>query len=739
MNQQLEHEIQDRRWRSFVICCLLAFLVCAVFGRTIHYEFINYDDDVYIYKNPAITKGLDLAEIGRLLIPGSSLDEWYPITEISHMLAWQFFGSNAGAHHFINVVLHAAVAIFLFLTLQKMTGVAWRSAFVAAVFAIHPLRVESVAWVMERKDVLSGLFFMLALWAWAHHAQRRPGTGENITSALNPERWTSGYGLALVFFIMGLLSKSTVVTLPFVLLLLDYWPLNRSSAEAENSPPLFLRWLWLILEKWPFFLVSAGGCIVTVLSQPDVVTAVHGFSLSWRAGNSLMAYVDYLSHTIYPVGLALVYPRPEEHLPAGRVAVSALILLVITLGAIVLRRKHPCLPVGWFWYLGMLVPVIDIMQTGDQTRADRYTYLPQIGLCIMASWGIGGLFGTSRHKNIVLGGAAALILSSLLAVAYVQASYWKNSISIWTRTLACNPNSYIAHCNLGIALADEGNLSDAVQNFNRALQLNPNDAKSINNLGKVLTSQGKFDDAIQDFDRALLLNSNNVETLNNLGVTLADQGKLDDAIQDLDRVIKLNPNDADACYNLANTLVQKRDFDDAIQYYALALQINPDLPEAQNNLGLTLAREGKVDDAISHYQQAIELKPNDAEALSNLGGVLAAAGKLDESAQYYAQALQLKPNDPNALDNMGVALARQGKLDEAIRDFERAIQLNPNDASAQNNLGIALAGQKKMDEAIQHLQQALSLAESQNNATLEESIRARLKLYQNGSPQPNKP
>ena len=711
---------QPSVWKILAVCLFLVVAVWAVFGQTLRYEFVNYDDDAIVYENPAVTRGLDVQEIVQVFTHDSGRDSWFPITDVSHMLDWQLYGPNAGGHHLTNVLLHTATVILLFLLLQRMTGAIWRSAFVAAIFAVHPLRVESVAWVAERKDVLSGLFFMLALWTWTRYAQKRTGA-ESIISAFDPLRWTADYYLALIFFILGLLSKAILVTLPFVMLLLDFWPLKRSTVST------FPR---LLIEKWPFFLVTAAGCAVTILTQKDVVLAAHHFSLPWRMGNALLAYMDYLKHTFYPVGLALLYPHPENHLPLAKVCISAVILLVMSVGAVIGWRKHPYLLVGWLWYLGMLVPVIDMMQTGDQARADRYTYLPQIGLCILFAWGAAELFRSLPGRRVILASAAVILLAGLLAMSYAQTAYWKNSITLWNRTLACWPGSYIANCNLGIALADEGQVSDAVQHFNRALEINSSDAKSINNLGKVLSSQGKLDEAIQDFHRALQLAPDDVPTLNNLGAALTDQGKWNDAIQELDRALQLKPEDAGALYNLANVFAAQRDFDDADEKYEQALQINPDFADAQCNYGLALARQGKWDEAIEHYQRAIQLQPHYVKALNNLGGAYGAQGNWDQAIQYYRQVIELNPNDPNVLNNLGVALVRQGKPDEALEYFNRALQINPNDPATYNNLGITLAKQGKLVQAIQQLQQALYLARAQNNIPLEDSVSQRLKLCQ---------
>jgi tetratricopeptide (TPR) repeat protein len=663
-----------RRWKTVAVCLFLAAMVWAVFGQTLHYEFINYDDPVYVYRNPTITQGLSRHGIVWVFTHDNGLGEWFPLTDLSHMLVWQLSGSNASGHHLTNVLLHAATAILLFLALQKMTGVFWPAAFVAAVFAIHPLRVESVAWVVERKDVLSGLFFTLTLWAWARYAQKRPGIENqgsqpgSLSFTPGPRRWPLDYFLALAFFALGLLSKSILVTLPFVLLLLDYWPLNRLASGATYTPHrLFRAGLGLFLEKIPFLLLSAAACVATALTQKNAIGVAQSHTCLWRVGNAMLAYTDYLKHMFYPVGLALLYPRPGTNLPLWKVGLSVLLLLIISAGVTVGRRKHPYLLVGWLWYLGMLLPVIDIMQAGDQARADRYTYLPQIGLYILITWGAVELCNSWRSGRVVLGFGAVAILGGLLVGARVQTSFWKNSVSIWSHTLACLPENSLAHNNLGNALVARENWAEAVQHFERALQIKP------------------------DYAQAHL----------NLGVALANQGKREEAIQHFKRALQINPDSADALYNLGNAL----------------------------------AAEGKPAEAIQHLKRALQLKPDYSLAHYDLGNVLATQGKWEEAIGQYEQALHRKLDYSDAQYILGVALATQRKWEEAIELYRRVIQAKPGFAEARYNFGIALASRGKSAEALRQFQQALLLATAQGNTALAESIRARLKSGQSPLPQ----
>ena len=600
-------EVQrHNRWLSLAVCLSLALAVWAVFGQTWHHEFVNFDDNLYVYENPIVERGLTLNGIGWALTYGQ-IGHWHPVTWLSHMLDCQLYGLHPGGHHLTNVLLHAATAILLFLVLRKMTGAMGRSAFVAAVFAVHPLRVESVAWVAERKDVLSGLFFMLTLWAYARHVRKPAAKSQNAFAFLT----SPAYWLALLFFMLGLLSKSMLVTLPFVLLLLDYWPLQRLRLDGRNdgrsNPQPRRAKVWqLVVEKIPLIALAAASCAVTGLA-PEKVAFSERVPFSLRLGNVFMAYVTYLWQMVYPARLANLDLYPANGTSLGEVLMALALLVVISIVAVAGWRKRPYFAVGWFWYLGMLVPVIGLVQVGAQAHADRYTYLPQIGLYILVAWGVVELCGAWRYRRAVLGFAAAAILAGLLAGAYVQTGYWKDNVSLWTHTLACTPENYLAHNNLGVALA----------------------------------AQGKWDEAFQHYERALQLKPDYPEAYCNLGVALAAQGKLAEAIQ----------------------------------HYERALQLEPDYPEAHCNLGDMLATQGKWAQAIQHYERALQLDPKDPKNHGNLGVALATQGKLAEAIQQFERALQLDPEDPKNHCNLGIALAKQGRWDEAITQLQQALAL----------------------------------------------------------------
>ncbi len=679
-------------WTTPAICLFLAVIVWVVFGQTMHYEFINYDDDRFVYENPTVTAGLTLKGIASSFSYANS-DNLIPLTSISHMVDWQLYGRNAGGHHLTNVLLHAANAILLFLVLGVMTGTVWRSAFVAAVFAVHPLHVESVAWVAERKDVLSGLFFMLTLWAYARYAKQ--GGGWRPKSRF----W---YGLALACFTFGLMSKPMLVTLPFVLLLLDYWPLKRMESLGSG-----FRVRSLILEKVPFLLLAAADCVATILlqSQNYTIVSVQHLGFFWRAGNALVAYADYIWQMIYPAGLAVLYLHLGNHLPVWKMVVSASALIVISAGVVAWRRRYPYLLAGWLWYLGMLVPVIGLVQVGVQARADRYTYLPQIGLYILLTWGAVELCRSWRHQRAGLGAAAAVILAGLMAGAYVQTGYWKNSIPLWSHTLACTSENLMAHYNFGYALAGQGRMTEAIEQYKQALQINPDLAQPHNAWGNALVNQGKMSDAIEQYRQALQINPDLADASYNWGVTLARQGKANEAVEHFERALQINPDSANAHFEFGNALNTLGKAAEAMEHFERAVQINPDFAEAHDSLGNSLAREGKWIEAIKHYEQAVQIKPDFASAHANLG----------------------------------VALAGQGKLDEAIAHFNRAIQIKPDFANARYNLACALAKKGNLTEATTQFRQSLELAVAQNNATLAKAIRAWLDAHPPALPQPQSP
>jgi len=672
------------RWTVPGICLFLAAATWLVFGQTIHHGFVNLDDDVYVYENPVVQKGLTLQGIIWAFTHVHS-SNWHPLTWLSHMADCQLYGLNPGGHHLTNILLHMATAILLFLVLRRMTGFLWRSAFVAAVFAIHPLRVESVAWVAERKDVLSGLFFLLTIGAYVRYA-RRPWS---------PAR----YGLVVFLFALGLMTKPMLVTLPFVLLLLDYWPLGRVASDKwrvtgeKNGKPATdkPRLSTLLLEKLPLFGMAAAASAVTLFAQTRAIGSFQQISLPLRVGNALVSCVAYLGQMIYPTGLAVFYPHPGGGLALWKSITAFVLLLAISTGAVAAWRKRPWFLFGWLWYLGMLVPVIGILQVGSQARADRYTYLPQIGLYVLLTWAAADWCAGWRHRRLLLGGCSAVILAALIFCAQKQTSYWRNSESLWTRTLACTSDNFVAHNNLGNVLVQKGRVGEAIFHYQKALQIKPDSPEAHLNLGYAFAQKGNVDEAIVHFQKAVEIKPDYAEAQCNLGNALHQQGRVAEAIICYQKALQIKPDYAEACYNLGNNFFQNGEVDEAIVYYQKALQIKPDYVAAQNNLGNALLQEGRVDEAITHYQKALQIKSDYTNACYTLGLALLQKGNVDEAIAHFQKVLQIKPDHAAAYYNLGNALLQKGKVDEAITHYQKALQIKPGYPEAQNDLAWLLA------------------------------------------------
>jgi tetratricopeptide (TPR) repeat protein len=711
------------------ICVLLALAVFAVFGQTLRYEFVNYDDDAYVYENPHVIRGLTPAGIVWAFTHSYS-HNWHPLTWLSHMLDCQLWGLNAGGHHLTNVLLHAANAVLLFLVLRRMMGLRsdksagaaatpagtlWPSAFVAAVFAIHPLRVESVAWVAERKDVLSAFFFLLTLLMYARYVEK---------SKVRSPKSRVFYGLALSFFALGLMSKPMLVTLPFVLLLLDYWPLRRvtrdmwqvTSDKNSVSQPLVLRSLGeggstlprLILEKLPLFLLAAGSSAVTLLVQERTMMSLGHLPLATRLLNAVVSCGAYVGQMVWPENLAVLYPYHPD-MPVWPVAGAGVLLLSVTVVAFLAARRFPYLPVGWLWYLGMSAPVIGIVQVGFQSHADRYTYLPQIGLYVVVVWAVRDLTASWRHRRQVLGAGALVVIAALMVCAWKQTSYWRNSESLWTHALACTSGNYIAHYNLGDAVTGQGRLAEAIGHFQKAIEIKPDYAAAYYNLGCAFDKQGRFDKAIAHYQKALEIHPHYAKADNNLGVVLLEEGRLDEAVEHCQKALEINPDYVEAYYNLGCAFDKQDRLAEAIGAYQKAIEIKPDYAEAHYNLGCVFDKQGRLDEAIEQFQKAIQIKPDYAGAHYNLAGVFGLRNQLEAAAEQYRKAVEIKPDYVDAHGNLANVLTAQGRLDEALKEYQRTLELAPHSAQAHYKLGLALQTQHHFAAASAEYQRALEL------------------------------
>ena len=550
------------------IALLLVMIVWIVFGQTLGHEFINYDDDEYIAENVHVRNGLNWADAKWAFTTGYA-GYAHPVTWLTHQLDCQLYGPWAGGHHLTNVVLHSINAVLLFLFFWRTTNRVWPGAFIAGLFAIHPLHVESVAWVAERKDVLSGLFFLLTLHAYAFYAAKPKA---------------SRYFLTLFLFTVGILSKPTLVTVPLVLLLLDYWPLRRVAFSASERKRIGSKIGWVLAEKIPFALIAVAWSITTFSIQGSY-GGIAGAKLvaGLRVGNAIMSYATYLWETVLPQNLALFYPYPRT-LPFAAVLVSAAALAVVSILCLARARRSPYLIVGWLWYLGMLVPMIGFIQAGEAARADRYTYLPQIGLCLAITFGALELSAQWRHRREILAGLGLLAVIAGTIASFVQTSHWRNNETLWNRSLSVTSGNYLAENNLGNYLLHKERVDEAVDHFHKALEILPSYAEANNNLGYVLANKGNWAEAISFYEAALHARPDYVRAHANLGVALAVLGRTDAALTHFQDALRIDDNDADVHANLANLMLQLGRRDDAVSHLKATLHLRPGDAEAQQQL-----------------------------------------------------------------------------------------------------------------------------------------------------------
>ena len=513
-----------KKYTYFIIIFLIA-VSCVAFCRIAGNDFINYDDNEYITENYQIQSGINLQTL-KWAFTTTYCSYWHPLTWISHMLDWSMFGPNASAHHLVSLLFHIGSSILFFLFLNKTTNNVWSSAFAAAFFALHPLRVESVAWVSERKDVLSMFFGMATLYAYAFYAEKSK---------------LSNYFLCLILFFMGLMSKPTMVTLPFVLILLDYWPLKRLQKGMSRI---------LISEKVPFIILAMALSILTLWAQVSIGTVSTWESLPFleRITNAIFAYAAYLGKIFYPVNLAVFYPY-NCCLPLWKTLISAIILILITIAALYYIKKLPFLFVGWFTYLGTLVTVIGLIQVGRQAMADRYTYFPSVGIAFMLAWGIPAIIKSEKIRKKILFPGAITALLMMVVLTWRQCSYWKNSTTIFSHALQATSDNYLAHTNLAIALANDGKNYEAIDHYNKAILIEPDIDLPYYNRGISYVNTGQYQLAIDDYSKAIILKSDNIMAYNNRGIAYAALHQYQQAIETFNTAISLKNNYADAYRN----------------------------------------------------------------------------------------------------------------------------------------------------------------------------------------------
>ena len=667
----------DKNW-SILICLALLFITIAVFYQVRRFDFISLDDKLYVYDNPNIQTGITLQSIKCALTTGCAAN-WHPLTWLSHMFDWQLYGDNAGNHHITNLIFHIANTLLLFIVLKQMTSKLWQSAFVAALFALHPLHVESVAWVAERKDVLSTFFWMLTMWAYVNYVNAK---GQTRRSA--PTKW---YFATLFLFALGLMSKPMLITLPFVLLLLDYWPLERFGKRTV---------FYLIREKIPFIILSVTSSVITFFVQRSggAVATLTIISIKYRVYNAFISYVKYIEKMFWPNRLAIFYPHSGLNVSVLNAVISAVLLIVVTMVILRLAKNHRYLITGWFWYLGTLVPVIGLIQVGGHAMADRYSYVALTGLFIIISWGVPDLLAKWQSRRIVLWTSSSIVLFILTVLTYLQLQYWRNSITLYQHALAVTKNNYAIHFGITQPLLDEGRIEEAIRHSSEAVRMKPDYADAINALGASLHRAGKIDEAICYYESAL----------------------------------KIAPNLAGAHLNLAAAFMVKDRFADAVAQYEI-VQSSADTPGLNHNHKYA-----------KHLAETLWHDPNSASAHYGLGQILEKSGKINEAVTHFEKALQLKPDWVELMNGMAWILAVDKNTeihnpDRAVSLSLRACELtNYKEPELLDTLAVAYAAAGDFDKAAETEQKALGLCQSSEWEAVKEQIKSRLVLFKNKKP-----
>ena len=627
---------------------VLTLFTLLLYWPSTNNDFVNCDDPVYVLLNQHVIGGLTFENVTWAASTGYN-HNWHPLTWLSHMTDCQLFGLNPSAHHLTSPLLHVLNTILVFVFLRLLTGAVWRSFMVAALFGWHPLHVESVAWVSERKDVLSCCFGLLSLIFYVHFVRSKTG---------NPKSVTRNYLLSLGCLALGLMSKPMLVTWPFVLLLLGYWPLRRISELRFRSSDLKP----LLLEKIPFLGLSTIVSIVTyhVQKQGGSLGMAENLPVAARASNAIVSYCRYLGKLFWPTDLAVFYPHPG-HWPVADVVLAATLLLGITAFVFIQRGKFPFLLMGWLWFLGTLVPVIGLVQVGDQAMADRYTYIPSLGIFILIIWGGFEVTKPWPKPELARWGVGLAALSLCVVFTREQLGFWRNGEILFRHTLAVTRNNYFAQSGLGVALYHQGKIDEAILHYQESLKLRPTDADTLSNLATALADCGRNNEAIAAYQAGLKIQPADPALHNNLGTVLAQNGQPDAAIREYQEAIRLQPDFASAHKNIANTLLNLNRIDEAIKHYQEAIHNQPNDPESLNNWGVALFKHGQIDEALIQYKKSIELKPNYADARNNLAAALFNLGRIDEAIAQFREVVRLEPSDNIARENLARALQLQGE------------------------------------------------------------------------------
>ncbi len=631
----------------FLICLILVLSALVAFEQVRNNDFVSYDDNQYVTENPHVKGGINTESVV-WAFTASHASNWHPLTWLSHMLDCQLFGLKAGAHHLVNLLFHIVNTLLLFAVFKRMTGAVWCSGFVAAAFALHPLHVESVAWIAERKDVLSAFFWFLTMWAYIRYAERP---------------CIRRYLLVFLFLALGLMSKPMLVTLPFVLLLVDYWPLERLSKRA-------------VLEKIPLLVLVAALSLITVLIEVVIPQEVVGLKL--RVANAFISYAGYIGKTIWPARLAILYPHPLNRVELWQPIVCFLILTGVTAAVCSARKRY--LTVGWLWFVGTLVPVIGLVQIGVQSMADRYTYLPLVGIFIMVAWGAAELSVKLRYRKIVLAVLAGIVLAGMLICTRIQVRHWRNSFTLFEHALEVTENNYTIHYNLGYVLQSEGRLDEAASHYRQTLQIMPAYVKAHNSLGIMFGMQGQFDTAMTHFNQALKTEPEDPEAHYNMGLMLRAHGKLDEAVKHFSIALGGKPDDVDIHLNLAIVFKLQGRLDKAISHFYRVLAAEPNRAEIHHHLAVTLTETKQIEKSLEHFGEAIRLKPDWVEPMNAMAWVLATRpekGGADEAVVLAERTAQLtKYQNASVLDTLAATYAAAGQFEKAVRTAQTAIDLS---------------------------------------------------------------
>lgn len=743
----------------FGICIFLAVMVWITFGQACGFDFVNLDDNRYVADNPTIVAGFTSHGIATAFNYHAS-DNWVPLTTISHLLDCQWYGLDAGKHHFTNVILHTITVILLFLALYRMTGAMWRSFFLSAVFAVHPLRAESVAWISERKDVLCGVFFMLTLWTYAGYVR-------------NQRQWL-WYLAAILSVALALMAKPAAVVLPLVLLLLDYWPFKRFAAataatgEPAGRPGNLTVATRLILEKIPFLALSLAACVFTVLCERPGIVPATAYPIPVRIENAIVSYGIYLNQFVYPVNLRAFYFFTPQGPAFLEVLLALIFLMAVSLAAFHWRRRYPYFFVGWFWYLVVLVPVIGLVQVGIQAHADRDTYFSEVGLCLLLTWLAGDWLARLRLGNGVGFSVAAVVLAVLVACGHKQVSYWRNSETLWTRSLDCDPHDIRASYYLGDYFQEKNELDQAILQYENEIKNCPEFDGTYYRLGEIFEEKGELDKAIDQYRQAVKVSPNYAQAHYKLGDALLREGKTDEAVEQFEDGLNADPIDAELLgdtgaavavpdvtlaklksadsqmhYKLGMIFASQGRTDEALTQLQESLEIDPANARAHNDLGTILRRSGRLDDAIAEFQEALKIEPDYGPADYNLGNALFENGQMDEAMAAYQGALKSQPKDVTLqkdLAHMAWMLATYP--DASLRNGPAAVELaqSINGLTGSNNpvvlrvLAAAYAECGSFSDAVAAGKQAQALAATQQDVTLSNALQKEIVLYESGAP-----